>query len=408
MKSSKITALTSFGAGLEYYDFIIYALLSPYISEQFFPTSHPSAAMLATLAVFAIGYLIRPIGGIIFGMLGDRFGRKHYFALTLLLMALSTFCMGIAPTYHRFGLFAPLLFIGFRIIQGISFGAELPGSLTFLIEHIHEKSRGTHCGFMISSVGLGSSLGALIAYLTSQLFTTAQMTTFGWRIPFLLGGFLAIIAYFIRKKATETPAFLANKAPPKYALVDLLRDHPQSILQGFGMLLLPTSLVIFILIIPAYFRDAYHYTSHDIYLGMTISQLWCAFLLPIFGRLSDRVGRKRLLLVATTTTALCSLLLFQLLTFKTKIALFAFLGLYETLIAAMAACYFTLLAELFPTRVRYTGVALCYNTVYAIVAMLPMLIHTIYTHTQSLLYTPLLFTLLALVTTFSVWNLSPG
>ncbi|EKD45572.1 MAG: major facilitator family transporter, partial [uncultured bacterium] len=199
MKQSKITFLTSVGAGLEYYDLVIYSLLANFISKQFFPSTNHVAALFATFGVLALGNIIRPLGGVIFGIFGDRFGRKKVFANTLLWMAGVTFLMGLIPDFGTIGLTATILFSLCRILQGIVFGAELPGALTLLSEHIDEKRHGLHFGFMIAAVGFGVSLGSFVTWILTTVLTEAEMLAWGFRVPFLLGGGLALIGFYIRK-----------------------------------------------------------------------------------------------------------------------------------------------------------------------------------------------------------------
>jgi MFS family permease len=207
MKQFKITFLTGVGSALEYYDFVIYSLLASFISQQFFPSSDRVTSMFATFGVFALGYVVRPIGGIIFGLIGDRFGRKKVFASTLLWMALATFLMGLTPTFSTWGLTATIIFSACRITQGLVFGAEMPGALTLLSEHIDNKRHGLHFGFMIAMVSLGVLLGSGVTWILTEILTEKEFLAWGFRIPFLLGGCLAIAGFIIRKHLPETPVF---------------------------------------------------------------------------------------------------------------------------------------------------------------------------------------------------------
>ncbi len=188
----RTTLLASIGAGLEYYDFIIYGLLASYLSTLFFPPHDGAAALIGTFAIFATGYLFRPIGGILFGMISDRYGRKKAFVSVMLLMALATCTIGLLPTYHQIGISAAYLLLLLRILQGLAFGAEIPGAITFVSEHANPYYRGTHCGFLVSSVGMGAVLASALNYFISRHFSSAMVLAWGWRIPFLIGSVLAI------------------------------------------------------------------------------------------------------------------------------------------------------------------------------------------------------------------------
>jgi MFS family permease len=398
MQAKKITFLTSVGAGLEYYDFVIYALLAGFISKHFFPLTDHYAALMATFGIFAVGYFVRPAGGVIFGMIGDRIGRKKVFLASILLMAVATFIMGIIPTYASLGLTATIIFSLLRIIQGISFGAELPGSLTFLTEHVGKSYRGTHCGFMVASIGLGVTIGSLVTYILSILLSKHAMAVWGWRIPFLLGGILAIIGYFIRRHTEETPYFTRATHRVKNALVTLFSQHFKQVLLGFGIIIFPACFVVFVLCMPTYLHDVFGFRLSDIYLVITLGYIWSTLLIPLFGWLSDYMGRNRLLFITTLLFVIFGFFLFAILHFRTFVSLLIFMLLYQTIVAAMAACYFAMLAENFPTQVRYTGVALCYNVAYAVAALIPLLVNYIYKITHNTTYISWLFVIVAAIT----------
>lgn len=402
MNDKKVTLLTSFGAALEYYDFVIYALMANFISKHFFPTFDSYAALIATFGIFAVGYIMRPIGGILFGVIGDRFGRKPTFLLTLMLMACSTFCMGIIPTYVTWGLSASLIFMLLRMIQGVSYGAELPGSLIFLIEHVNHESRGRNCGFMISSLAAGVTTAYFIAYLISHVLTNEQMASWGWRLPFLFGGILAIVGYFIRKQTVETPLFTKLENKNHQVIKNIIMNYWKNLLQGLGLMVFPSAFVIFGLSMPSYLHDSFGYRLTDVYLVQTISHIYSMILIFFIGGLSDYIGRKRLLLITLIATALIMFPLFKILLQHNIFGLSIFIFVYQTIIAFMAGCYFAMLAENFPTAVRYTGVAFCYNIAYVFAAFVPMIIAYMGKIAIKAEYVSLIFIILATITILAV------
>lgn len=401
MKQSKITFLTSLGAGLEYYDFVIYTLLASFISQQFFPTSNHTAALFAVFGVFAVGNIIRPLGGIIFGIFGDRHGRKNVFANTLLWMALATFLMGITPTFATIGLAATIIFSLCRILQGITCGAEIPGAATFLAEHIDTKHHGKHFGFAFSAVGLGVTFGSFIIWILTKTLTNTQMSSWGFRIPFLLGGSLALIGFLIRKHVPETPAFLAFKTSQNKKTHLHQKQHLQQIIITIGILLFPACLINFMLALPALLHNNYNYSFSDIYLAMTVGYLWSAILLPIFGWLSDHIGRKTMLIIAPLLFIIVGFPIFSTLHSQTRLALFGFIMLIETMIPAMASCYFVLLPRTLPTAIRYTGTALSYNITYTIAALIPLIANFFFGVLHHPSYLIAAFIILALITVIS-------
>jgi MFS family permease len=397
---NRVTLLASIGAGLEYYDFVIYAMMVSYLSHLFFPKSSDYASVIAAFAVFAVGYVVRPLGGIIFGVLGDRLGRKSALLSSMLIMGIVTFCMGLMPTYGHIGMPATIIFVLLRIIQGVSFGAEMPGTLIFITEHVAQRQRSTHCGLMLSSTTVGVALASLMAGAFAKGLGEAQMLAWGWRVPFLLGGVLAIVGYFMRQYTQETPHFTRARTRLEthhLSLLPLFTRYYKQIFIGLGILLFPTCFVMFILSMPTYVRDVYHYAASDIYFVITISYVFAALLLPPCGWLADRFGRKKMQLWATGAAALLVYVLFQVLAVGTLAALISFMLIYQVMMSLVATSYFALLAESFPTNVRYSGVAFCYNISYAIAALMPMLASFLYMKFQQPFYLAWIFGALALV-----------
>lgn len=402
MSTRKNLVLTSIGAALEYYDFAIYALLAPYISRAFFPQSDQYTALIETFVIFATGYISRPIGGIIFGMLGDKTGRKKTFVVSILMMAISTLLMGIIPTYNTLGITASVLLLILRIMQGMSFGAEMPGAVTFLSEHSQKQSRALNSGILVSSVGIGVALGSIITYALNLMMTKENLYEWGWRIPFLIGGMLAIIAFLIRKHTQETPHFL-KLSPIKNSMLELCRNYKTKIVLGIGIMLFPSCFVVFFLSIPAYLKNVFGYSYTNIYLVITIGYLWSSLLLPFFGYLSDRISRKRVLLVLLACFMVVGLPFFNILKIYSAMSLVCFVLLYQTIVAAGASSYFALLVESFPTSVRFTGVALCYNLSYVLASLIPIATNYVYKITHNHNHIALIFISAAFLTWICVW-----
>jgi nitrate/nitrite transporter NarK len=231
------------------------------------------------------------------------------------------------------------------------------------------------------------------------------MSAWGWRLPFIFGGVLAIVGYFVRRNISETPMFLKHGANKKNVIVELGSKYYLQVLNGIGLVIFPACFITFLLILPVYLNEIYHYKQSDIFLAMTIGYLWSTFLLPIFGWISDRINRKLLLIIACIIMAACSFSIFGILTSTSRVSIFVFTGICQTLIAIMAASYFVLLPQAFPTSVRFTGTALSYNITYSIAALIPLVVNYFYNNLQQPCYVPLLFAVLAVITALSTVTL---
>jgi MFS family permease len=379
MSPKKVTLLTSIGAGLEYYDFVIYGMMASYLSTLFFSGEGTLIPLVKTFGVFAIGYIVRPLGGVFFGMIGDTLGRKKTFLIVMLLMAFATFGIGLLPTYSQIGVGATCLLVFLRLVQGISFGAELPAAITVVSESVDQKEKSTYCGFVISSVSIGATLASFILFLLSKTLNQEQILSWGWRIPFYLGGVLALASYFIRSHLQETPEFIRSKSERRESrivqpLLALIRFYREETLIGLGITGFLASLVIFALYLPTFLNQHFNYAMSDVYLSLTVGMIWSALSLPFCGMIADRVGRKRVLTATCLTFTILGFMLFKLLNVGTLTALIVFMCLYQTMISFLMTTYFALLTELFPTPVRFTGIAACYNIVYSLMGFAPALI----------------------------------
>lgn len=375
ISSGALTALVSIGVGLEYYDFVVYGFLASVLSRVFFPHSNALIGIIEVFSIFALGYVARPLGGLFFGSLGDRLGRKNIFLMSMLLMAFSTLFIGLLPSYAQIGLLAPVLLLFLRILQGLAFGAELPGASTFLVEHL-KQHHGRYCGFALSSVSLGALLGSFIPFLLNLFFTTDQIIAFAWRIPFLLGGLLACVTYFIRKKIQETPAFIdySKATPEKKPIRNLFANYKKQILLGFTITIFGACLIIFGVGLPAFLEHFYnYYNTKEIYLLVSIGYMWSGITLPFLGAISDRLGQIKMLLSVTAIFMLVCAWVFKLLALKNFWALLIFILIYQTFVSGIASSYLVILPKSFPTSVRFTGSALCYNLAFSLAGFTPAL-----------------------------------
>ncbi len=373
----KAAWLASLGAGLEYYDFVIYGMMASYLGSLFFPDEESWTGLLKAFGVFAVGYLARPLGGIFFGAIGDVYGRKRTFLAVMILMAFSTFSIGMLPTHAQMGMTSSLLLVLLRLLQGFSFGAELPGAITVICEYSKKERHGSYAGYVISSMSLGATLASLVLYLLSLYSSKEEILEWAWRVPFLLGGVLACASYYIRNQLQETPEFSLTLSQRSHSalkdpLMTLGKGYRKEVILGIGMTWLHAALVIFYIYLPTFLSQYYGYSSSDIYFAVTCGMIWSAMSLPLAGILSDKIGKNRMFAGVCLIFLILGYGLFQVLNIRYPGILIGFMMLYQTIISFLAVSFLPLLSGLFPTQMRYTGIALCYNVTYSLMACLPL------------------------------------
>ena len=239
-QDSKVLALASLGGALEFYDFMIFALMAPILSQLFFPASLGDGwALFYTYAIFATGYFMRPVGGLVMAHLGDRLGRKRMFTWSLLLMALPTLAMGLLPTYAQIGLAAPLLLLLCRMVQAVAIGGEVPAAWTYVSEQVPVNQVGLANGLLTAGLSVGILLGSLSVLALQATFSTEVVNAGAWRLPFVLGGVLGLLAVWMRKHLQETPIFMAIKQRrllyQGLPLAEVWRSHKMLLLIGMGI-----------------------------------------------------------------------------------------------------------------------------------------------------------------------------
>jgi MHS family proline/betaine transporter-like MFS transporter len=357
----------TFGNVLEWYDFSVYAFFAATIGRLFFPSEDPTASLLATFAVFGVGFVVRPLGGIVIGWMGDRYGRRPALVLTIMLMAGGTVMIGLLPTYAAIGAAAPLLLVVARLVQGFSAGGEWGGSTAFMVEWAPPGRRGWYGSFQQMSVAAGLLLGSGIGALLSTLLTPEQVLDWGWRIPFLLGGVLGLVGQYMRRNVEETPAYREAQAEAAPAA-----PGPSGWVLGaraFGFTVLWTvSYYIFLNYMPTFTRNQVGLSPSESLWANTIGLVALVVLIPVTGLLSDRVGRKPLLLAscgffALLTWPLLSLMLGSGGAFGTVVLIQLLFGVAIALFSGPGPAA---IAEIFPTRGRSTWMSASYALAVAI------------------------------------------
>jgi MHS family proline/betaine transporter-like MFS transporter len=351
---------------LEWYDFAVYGYLALIIAANFFPRSDELTALLSTFAAFGVGFVVRPLGGILVGRLGDVKGRKAALTLTIFLMAAGTVLIGLLPTYQSIGLWAPALLVLARLMQGFAAGGEWGGATAFIVEWAPENRRGLFGSFQQSSVAGGLLLGSGVTALLSSLLAPEQMEAWGWRVPFLLGGILAPVGIYMRRNIDETPAFrrVRDQSPAHSN-----SSSPAALAaRAFGFTVLWTTAYYMLLTyMPTFTQKHVGLSRTEALWSNTLALLVLVLLAPAFGSLSDRIGRKPLLLLCCAGLALLSYPLFQLmLSHSTLGTVVGVQALFALLIASFSGPGPAAIAEIFPTHMRSTWMSAGYSLAVAI------------------------------------------
>jgi MHS family proline/betaine transporter-like MFS transporter len=347
---------------MEWYDFAVYGFFSIIISRLFFPTGNELTSILLTVGTFGVGFFMRPIGAIVLGVYSDKHGRKAGLMVTIAMMATGTALIGFAPTYATAGIVAPAIIVIARLLQGFSAGGEVGGSTSLLVEYAPQGRRGFYGSWQQSGAGAALLLGSLIGAILTALLSTDNMNAWGWRIPFLLGLAIGPIGLWIRRNMNESPSFLAE-APPETPLSDVLRHHFRQVLAGLSVTIAWTVCTYcFLIYMPTYAVRQLHFPQSTALLANGIGLLAVMILAPVFGGWSDRVGRHTPMLIAALAMVVFTYPLFLWITSAPS---FTSLVIVQLIFGTLTAMYTgpapTLLSELFPTRVRSTGLSLGYN-----------------------------------------------
>lgn len=359
----------SIGNAVEWFDFAIYGFLATFIAANFFPSGNETAALLNTFAIFAAAFFMRPLGGFVFGPLGDRIGRQRVLALVILLMAAATVAIGLLPTYSAIGVLAPLLLLLLRCLQGFSAGGEYGGGAVYLAEFATDRRRGLTVTFMVWSGVLGFLLGSVTVTLLQALLPADAMESYGWRIPFLLAAPLGLVGLYIRLRLDDTPQFAELSKTDQVAtspLREAARTAWRPILQVIGlMIIFNIGYYVVFTFLPTYFIKTLHFSKTDAFMSITLASLVALILILPLAALSDRVGRRPMLIAAAFAFAVLGYPLFLLLNSGSLVAAIAAhcgLAVIESVYVSSAVAAGV---ELFATRVRYSGFSIGYNVCVA-------------------------------------------
>ncbi|EPJ89838.1 MULTISPECIES: MFS transporter [Pseudomonas] len=366
----KTLGLAALGGALEIYDFIIFVFFALTLSQLFFPPEMPEwLRLLQSFGIFVTGYLARPLGGILMAHFADRLGRKRVFSLSILMMALPCLLIGMMPTYAHIGYWAPLILLGFRILQGAAVGGEVPSAWVFVAEHAPPGHRGYALGVLQAGLTFGYLLGALVATWLAKVFTPAEILDYAWRIPFLLGGVFGIFGVWLRRWLSETPVFMALHAQrsemAEFPLKAVLRDHRQSLLPAALLTCVLTSAVVVLVVItPTVMQQRFGMSASHTFalssLGIVFLNIGCV----LAGLLVDRIGAWRgvMLYSLLLPLGIGSLYASLIGEWLTPGIAYAVAGLACGIVGVVPS----VMVGLFPVKIRVSGISFTYNIAYAL------------------------------------------
>ncbi len=363
----RVVAASMIGTTIEWYDFFLYGSAAALVFNRlFFPEFDPLVGTMLAFATYALGFVARPVGGIVFGHYGDRIGRKKLLMLSLVLMGVATVLIGLLPTYAQIGIWAPVALIVLRLVQGFAVGGEWGGAVLMAAEHGDAKRRGFWASWPQAGVPAGNLLAAGVLALMAALQPEEAFLDWGWRVPFVLSALLVVVGWYIRNRVSESPMFEAEieaaEAPAKVPAMDVLREKPGALVLGAG-LRVGENISYYILTVFSltYLVDVSHESRSLALNALLVGTAVQFFAIPLFALLSDRIGRRPVYTFGGLGLAAWCFLLFPLLGSGDNGSIVLALVVGLVLHGAMYGPQAAFITELFPTRIRYSGVSLAYQ-----------------------------------------------
>ena len=366
----KVLGASFIGNFVEWFDYASYGYFATVIAVAFFPEFAPASALLATFAVFAISFVIRPVGGIVWGGIGDRIGRRTALSWSILIMSGATTLIALLPSYHQVGILAPILLLVVRMVQGFSASGEYAGATAFIAEYAPTSRRGLFTSIVPASTAAGPLAGSLLSAALFAMLDDAEMQAWGWRLPFLLAAPLGLIGLYIRLKLEDTPKFRAMEARHEATATptaELFRNHRGRMAIAFGVTCL--NAVGFYLILsymPTYLMTELGIGEAQAFLATSISLAVYIGLIFLMGQLSDRFGRRITLVAASILFMALTVPLFSMLDGASFLGIVLIQIAFGALLTVNDGTLPCFLSEIFPTRVRYSGFAFSFNAANAL------------------------------------------
>lgn len=366
----KVVAASMIGSVAEWYEFFLYGTASALVFGELFFQQTGSAidGILAAFALYAVGFLARPLGGIVFGHYGDKIGRKKLLQYSLIVVGISTFLMGCIPTFHSIGYWAPVLLVTLRLIQGFAFGGEWGGAVILVAEHSPENRRGYWASWPQAGVPLGNLIATIILLLLSTNLSHAEFMAWGWRVAFWFSAVVVLIGLWIRKSVDDAPVFKeaqekqAQLEKQQLGIVEVLRDHKKAVIAGIGARFAENILYYMVVTFSiSYLKLVVEKDTSQILLLMFGAHAIHFFFIPIMGHLSDVWGRKPIYLTGAILTAFWGFIGFPMMDTGNDWAIISAITFGLFIQSMTYSPYSALMTELFPTHIRYTALSLCYQ-----------------------------------------------
>ncbi|MEW1821648.1 MFS transporter [Arthrobacter sp. NPDC080031] len=359
------------GHFVEWYDWYIYGLLAAVFSTQIFPSGSSFASLIAALLTYAVGFVVRPLSGVIISPLADRFGRRRILTLSISGMALGALIIGLTPSFATIGYAAPILFLVARILQGISAGSEAQSAIAFMVEHAPANRRGLFGSFSNTASGLATLAATGAAAMVTSVFAPADLAAWGWRIPFVAGGILGVVGLILRARAEETPEFeataLVDQKSAAARLMDLLREHPKALLQAAALSAPAVAYYTWATFLPTYAKLTSGRDLASTLTGNVIGLALLVVIVPICGALSDRLGRRKIFPIVGAIGMIVLFYPLLLLLNQPGFGVYVLVSASGWVVLGIwQAVYPTIQAELFPAAVRVSGIGFAHQIVIAV------------------------------------------
>ncbi|AXE85548.1 glycine betaine/L-proline transporter ProP [Streptomyces sp. Go-475] len=401
------------GNAMEWFDFGVYSYIAVTLGKVFFPSGNPTAQLLSTFGAFAAAFLVRPLGGMVFGPLGDRVGRQKVLALTMIMMAAGTFAIGLIPSYATIGVGAPILLLVARLVQGFSTGGEYAGASTFIAEYAPDKRRGFLGSWLEFGTLAGYIGGAGLVTLMTALLSADDLTSWGWRIPFLIAGPMGLIGLYLRLRLEETPAFAAEVAKaekdrPKVPLREMITGQWRALLLCVGLVLV-FNVTDYMLLsyMPSYLTGQLHYDeTHGLLVVLGVMALMM-IVQPFAGALTDRVGRRPVIAAGCAGFLLLSVPALLLIREGSLLAVALGMGALGLLLVCFTASMPSALPALFPTKVRYGSLSIGFNVSVSLFGgTTPLVVTALIGATGNMMMPAYYMMAAAVIGGFAVWRMT--